>query len=130
MRLGNGGGRKSSARVGQWQSNVADQYVPYIFPSECGGHEDTRWLELTNDEGRGLRIIGAPQFHFSALPFSREALEEARHTNDLTPEGFVELCIDGFHMGVGGDDSWQPRTHEEYLLRAGTYRYGFVLEVI
>lgn len=122
--------RKASAHVGAWASTVADQYVPYIFPSECGGHEDTRWLELTNDEGHGLRIIGAPQFHFSALPFSREALEAARHTNELASESFVELSIDGFHMGVGGDDSWQPRTHEEYLLRAGTYRYGFALEVI
>jgi beta-galactosidase len=122
--------RKTSAHVGQWQSTVEEQYVPYIFPSECGGHEDTRWLELTNDKGEGLRIIGDPLFHFSALPFSREALEEARHTNDLTPEDFIELSIDGFHMGVGGDDSWQPRTHEDYLLRPGTYRYGFSIEVI
>ena len=27
-------------------------------------------------------------------------------------------------MGLGGDDSWNPRTHEEYQLRPGTYNYS------
>lgn len=122
--------RKQSARVGLWESTARDQYVPYIFPSECGGHEDTRWLELTDSEGRGIRITGSPHFHFSALLFSRETLARARHLNEVELADFVELSIDGFHMGVGGDDSWQPRVHEDYLLGPGTYRYGFVMEAI
>lgn len=122
--------RKHSARVGLWESTVQDQYVPYIFPSECGGHEDTGWLELTDAEGHGIRITGSSHLHFSALPCSRETLAQARHINEVVPGDFVELSLDGFHMGVGGDDSWQPRVHEDYLLRPGTYRYGFVIEAI
>jgi len=30
-------------------------------------------------------------------------------------------------MGLGGDDSWNPRTHKEYLINPGSYRYSFVL---
>jgi beta-galactosidase len=28
-------------------------------------------------------------------------------------------------MGVGGDDSWGARTHEEYTLPPETYSYSF-----
>ncbi|WP_167593136.1 hypothetical protein, partial [Citrobacter braakii] len=34
--------------------------------------------------------------------------------------------IDGFHMGVGGDDSWSPSVSPEFLLSAGRYHYQLV----
>ncbi|PUX63285.1 beta-galactosidase small subunit-related protein, partial [Cronobacter sakazakii] len=43
------------------------------------------------------------------------------------PEVGIWLTIDGFHMGVGGDDSWTPSVHPEYLLTAREYRYRFTL---
>jgi beta-galactosidase len=33
-------------------------------------------------------------------------------------------------MGLGGDDSWSPRVHEEYLLPAKTYSYSFRLKAV
>jgi beta-galactosidase len=122
--------RKASSLIGIWESTVAEQYVPYIFPSENGGKEDVRWLEVTDDKGAGLRVVGAPLFHFSALAYSQDTLEKARHTFEVEPSGHTELSLDGFHMGVGGDDSWSPRTHEAYLLKPGTYRYGFTFDIL
>jgi len=119
--------RKLSAHMGVWQSTVSDQVTPYVFPSEMGGKEDVRWLEIVNEAGKGLRVEGLPAFHFSALPYSQENLSAATHTNELQASGFTELCLDGYHMGVGGDDSWSPRVHEAYRLTPGTYRYGFVI---
>lgn len=95
-----------------------------------GGKEDVRWLEVTNVAGEGLRIEGLPEFHFSALPYTQENLAAALHTHELKPSGFTELSLDGFHMGVGGDDSWSPRVHEAFRLLPGTYRYGFVIKAL
>lgn len=43
----------------------------------------------------------------------------------------VHLNIDAFMMGVGGDDSWSPRVHDEYLIGADgaaehTYSFGLL----
>ncbi|HEY3281964.1 MAG TPA: glycoside hydrolase family 2 TIM barrel-domain containing protein [Armatimonadota bacterium] len=41
--------RKSAAMVGRYESTVTEQFEPlYLWPGECGGHEDTRWLALTD----------------------------------------------------------------------------------
>jgi len=39
----------------------------------------------------------------------------------------LHLYIDGFHMGVGGDDSWTPSIHPEYLLNAKAFSWSFRL---
>ena len=41
--------RKLGAAVGHYQSTVTEQFVPYVYPGECGGKEDARWLALTDD---------------------------------------------------------------------------------
>ena len=40
--------RKCGAAVGLYHSTVSEQYTPYVYPSECGGKEDVRWLTLTD----------------------------------------------------------------------------------
>jgi beta-galactosidase len=35
--------------------------------------------------------------------------------------------VDYRQMGLGGDDSWSPRVHPEYLLKAKSYTFGFTL---
>ncbi|MBA7791919.1 hypothetical protein HV144_20800, partial [Citrobacter freundii] len=48
------------------------------------------------------------------------------HRHLLQPEAGTWLNIDGFHMGVGGDDSWSPSVSPEFLLSAGRYHFQFV----
>jgi beta-galactosidase len=121
--------RKQSALVGLYHSTVEEQFFPFVDPCECGGHEDTRWLNVHDGSGVGLRVVGQPQFHFSALHYTSEDLMQAGHVYELhrTPE--VQLHIDGFHMGLGGDTGWTNNVHPEYLLPPGTYRYRFALRV-
>ena len=38
--------------------------------------------------------------------------------------------IDYKQMGVGGDDSWGARTHDEYRLTAKEYSYSFRMKAI
>ena len=60
-----------------------------------------------------------------ALAF--EQLSAATHYNELAPEVGLHLCLDGYHMGVGGDDSWTPSTKKAYLLLAAQYTWAFSL---
>ena len=55
---------------------------------------------------------------------SLEALDAASHTHELEAaldagDGSVHVHVDHMHMGVGGDDSWTPNVHPEYLIEPG-----------
>ncbi len=119
--------RKTAARVDEYRGAVTDMLPDYICPGECGGREDVRWLELTNASGRGLRVEGAPLFHFSALHASDAALTNAAHLHELQTCPETHLHIDTLHMGVGGDTGWTPNVHPEYLIQPGTFRWAFTL---
>jgi beta-galactosidase len=122
--------RKSGAAFGYYRSTVTQQFTPYVYPSECGGKEDVRWLALTNNEGAGLLVIGLDKFHFDALHYSIRDLEEAKHLDKLTPRQETILHLDGWHMGVGGDDGWMAQVHKEFLIYAGIYWWSYKLKPI
>ena len=67
-------------------------------------------------------------FHFSVSPYGFEQLKTATHDHQLVSESHLHLCIDGFHIGVGGDDSWTPSTKARYLLDAREYQWAFALK--
>ena len=37
----------------------------------------------------------------------------------------IYLNIDYKQSGIGGDNSWQPRTHEKYLLKDDVYEWSY-----
>jgi len=136
--------RKTSAEVGLYESTVADQYVSYIRPQENGYKTDTRWLTLTDDNGIGILVSGNPLFCFAALnnihddfespgklsQYRRDAKTANTHTIDINPRELVNLNIDLGQMGVGGDDSWGAKTHQEYRLMERRYEYAFRIRPI
>lgn len=129
--------RKYAAHVGLYESSVDSMYFPYIRPQENGYHTDTRWLELRNEEGNGLKIEADKTIGFSALPNPYEdfqganvAYKQNRHTVDVSKRDGVFLHIDHSQRGLGGDDSWGTQPHEQYLLNDNAYDYGFTVEPI
>jgi beta-galactosidase len=122
--------RKKGAAVGLYHSSVTDQFTPYVYPSECGGKEDVRWLTLTNQSGAGLMVIGLDKLHVDALHYTIQDLAQAGHPYELTPLDEVILHLDGWHMGVGGDDGWWSQVHEEFRIYPGKYHFGLRLRPI
>jgi beta-galactosidase len=120
--------RKAGAAIGYYMSTVTEQFTPYVYPSECGGKEDTRWLSLTDRNGYGLMILGMDKLHFDALHYSIRDLEAAKHLDALHPGDDIILHIDGWHMGVGGDDGWMAQVHKEFLIYPGKYHFTFRLK--
>lgn len=125
--------RKAAARLGIWKTSATESYVPYVRPQENGHHTDCRWVDFG-----ALKIMG-DRFEFNALRNSvedfdseeavqhdyqwrnfaadevhdpsaaRNRLRRHHHIDDIVPRDYVEVCIDGFHTGVGGYDSWGSR---------------------
>ncbi len=126
--------RNNASFIGLYESKVADQYVPYTRPQENGYKTDLRWLTLTNNDGKGIRIEGLQPICASALQnwpedFDSGLSKKNRHSSDITPNrNEIVLCVDLAQRGVGGDNSWGALPHEQYLLKAKQYNYGFVIK--
>lgn len=116
--------RKHGAAVSLYRSTVDAQYVPYVRPCEMGGKEDVRWLSVTDDTGTGLIMTAPVVFHFDALHYTTNDLAHADHAHELTRQNEVIIHLDGWHMGVGGDDGWTPgNVHPEFFILPNLYRY-------
>ena len=119
--------RKHSAFLGRYSGTVRDQYYPYIRPQENGNKTDTRWASISDEEDSGVLIYGLPTFNLSVHQYSLDNLTKATHTHMIKDDGPTTVNVDHMVMGLGGDDSWNPRTHKEYLIPPGTYSYSFTL---
>ena len=121
--------RKTGQKLREYEMDAADLEHRYMRPQENGNRTDVRALQLVRPDGYGLRVeaAGGP-FGFSAGAYSQEKLDEAAHLYELLPDEHLNLCIDGFHRGVGGDMPGSAFLHKPYKLGAGKYTYGFVMK--
>lgn len=125
--------RNRGARLGIYRTSVEENEGHYLTPQESGNRTGVRWAEVTDRAGHGLRFTFAggeeralkergdnpasvAGMNFSALPRTPEQVEQARHAYELPRfyQTVIRCSLD--QMGVGGDDSWGARTHEEYLI--------------
>jgi beta-galactosidase len=106
--------RKDSADTGVWSGTAGEQYVPYVRPQENGNKEDVRWLELTDENGNGLKISAeANSFSFSALHFTAADLASVRHNYELRPRPEIILSLDAKQCGLG-NSSCGPGVLEKF----------------
>ena len=124
--------RTASAPVGLYAGTVDEQLHPYVRPQETGYKVDVRWIALTGPGGIGLLAVGRPLVGAAASRFLHDDYEYGpekgqRHPTDMTPRDLVVLNVDLGQMGLGGDDSWGAKPHDEYMLFAKPYEYSFRL---
>ena len=112
--------RKKGAKLGIYANKVADNIARYMVPQECGAKEEVRWAKVTDRKGRGMLFEmdenNGPMM-FSALPYTPHEMENAMHPYELPEVHYTVVRVAKEQMGIGGDDSWGARTHEEYLLK-------------
>ena len=109
--------RNEGAKLGVFSSTPVENLSKYLVPQECGNRTDTRWVEVRNKNGEGLRFsYDEVPFEFSVLPYNCMELENALHQEDLPPVNFTNVNIIGKQMGVGGDDSWGAPVLKEYCI--------------
>jgi beta-galactosidase len=117
--------RKGSANVGIYSGSVADQHFPYVMPQETGNKTDVRWFAVTDRAGTGLKISGDQLLEVNVQDYSLAALNASKTSHSLYRGNKTYVHVDLHQMGLGGDDSWNPRVHEEYRLTAKSYTIGF-----
>ena len=112
--------RKKGAKLSIYANKVADNMARYMVPQECGAKEEVRWAKVTDRKGRGMLFEmdehNGPMM-FSALPYTPHEMENAMHPYELPEVHYTVVRAAKGQMGIGGDDSWGARTHEEYLLK-------------
>lgn len=113
--------RKTGSFIGRYKSTVTDQYERYVRPQDNGYKSDVRWVEFTDDAGRGVRFSSNDPLFVQALHYNWEDLEYARHRNNQEhivniPEPRREICLnlDLRQLGLGGA-SCGPRPMDKYI---------------
>ena len=113
-----------------FNGKVQDEFVPYLKPQECGNHCETRYVSLSDGmAGMKVESLDDVNFNFSALPWSPEEIENARHVYQLPESTTTVLKLSLRQMGVGGDDSWGALVLDPYLNHAQDYSLSFKLSV-
>ena len=107
--------RSNGAKLGIYKNLVKDNMARYLVPQECGNKTEVRYAKVTDIQGRGLLFVG-DKMSFSALPFTPHELENARHSYELPKVHYTVIRAALAQMGIGGDDSWGSKPHDEYLL--------------
>lgn len=124
--------RNSSSFVGIYNATVKELHTAYERPQENGYRTDVRWLQLTNENGKGLRFTGQPLICFSAHDYLRENIDPGlhkrqRHNYMISKQEFISLNIDYGQTGVGGDNSWGAKPWSKYTLWPGNYSYTYTI---
>lgn len=123
--------RSWGAKVGIYNSTVAEQLTPYLRPQESGNKTGVRWFKLSEQsEKTVLKVRAEKEIEMKVLPYTTEEITEADHYYQLPESDKVVVEVNYLQMGVGGDDSWQAKTHPEYTIYPNRiYSYSFTLSV-
>ena len=129
--------RKSSEFIGVYQSDVEDQYYPYIRPQESGNHTDVRWFQVTDGQ-RGLEFRSNAPMECSALPYLVEDLDAGprkehswgQHSGDLMERPLTQVHIQQRQMGLGCVNSWGAWPEKPYQLPLQKYDFTFEIRPV
>ncbi len=117
--------RNLASFVGVYNKTVNDNFFPYIQPQETGNHIENNWVKIINQNDNGILIAGEG-FEFSALHYTPYELESKLHPYELVKNDHTILHINYRQMGVGGDNSWGAKPHNEFMIFPDTsYRYSY-----
>lgn len=122
--------RLHGARLGIYSSTAQDNLSRYVTPQECGNRTGVRWACIHDENGRGLRFVMEDEpFELGVLHYDWLELENAAHPDELPPVHDTVVNIMARQMGVGGDDSWWARVHEEYCIPSDQpLSFSFVID--
>ncbi|WP_026653270.1 glycoside hydrolase family 2 TIM barrel-domain containing protein [Butyrivibrio proteoclasticus] len=108
--------RNRGAKLGIYKDKTTEMMENYLVPQETGNRTGVRWAKVTDYKGRGLLFEAPETMNFSALPYTPEELESAKHPYEL-PRVFKTIVRCSLvQMGIAGDDTWGAKTHPEFLL--------------
>jgi beta-galactosidase len=127
---------RQSARVGLYVGKVSEQYYSgYVMPQESGNKEDVRWMAVTDKNGAGLKIIGAPKLSVNALNHTDDDLYSDSQMNNFYPyqlpdRASTTLHIDLHQRGLGGVNSWGAKPDSPFVITAIPITFFYRMQIL
>ncbi|MBB6502155.1 glycoside hydrolase family 2 TIM barrel-domain containing protein [Pedobacter cryoconitis] len=128
--------RNYAAHTDLYQMKADSLFFPYPRAQESGYRTGVQWVALLNPAGVGLMAIGEPEistgilhFDLHKLDFDKNAPQNV-HGGSMTNDPLIWWNIDSRQTGLGGDNSWGAKAHEQYRLPYQDYTYSFTLRPI
>ncbi|MBB5634577.1 beta-galactosidase [Pedobacter cryoconitis] len=128
--------RKTASLVGLYKQKTKDQYFAYARPQESGNKTDVRWVNFTNQKGKGLQFVYENNLlSFSALPYSLDDLDPEQdkkqyHSGELTERNNIYVHMDAQQSGVQGIDSWGSSPLKQYRVPFENQHYSYWIKPI
>ncbi len=125
--------REKSAFYGIYSKTVDEMASEhYLRAQSMGNREGVRWLKITNDQGKGMKIMARDHLSFSALHYNDPQLWGAMH--DFALSGIKKqqsyLNLNCLQEGVG-NASCGPITLEKYRIPSNeTLSYSFMISPV
>lgn len=110
-----------------FESTVSEMFENYIFPQENGSHIGCEELRISDNVEEFVFLPCDNPFSFSALHYTAEELDNAKHNYELVPRDDTVVCIDMAQSGVG-TNSCGPVLPEKYRLNDEKMSYGFIMK--
>lgn len=117
---------KSHVKYGVYSKNIEDMSTVYIKPQENGHREGTDIIELNSKEDT-LVINSLKPIGFNVHNYTIEALEKAKHWNELETIDEVILHIDAKHSGLGTNSCGEEQTYKNKV-RLNDYHLNLTFE--
>jgi beta-galactosidase len=76
-------------------------YEPYLLPEDYGLRTDNRWVEISGNEGIGIRFKANNLFNFNIYPYTTENLTKATYIYQLKESNNMTFNLDYSTSGVG-----------------------------
>lgn len=122
--------KKLSQRTGIWAvESVKELQTPYEVPQENANRMETRWVQLSDAHGAGVKATSRKLFDWVASNHSIETLHAARHPPDLVEEDATLLRLDYQVAGVG-TAACGPGVRDDLLVKTEELSFQFVLESV
>lgn len=106
------------ARCDWFESTASAEYVPYVRPQEHGNHTATRILQLKDS----FSFSSDTAMDVNVSTFTIEALQEAKHTDELYADGYTHVRLDYKQSGIGSN-SCGPMLEPAYRLADKDIRF-------
>ncbi len=119
--------RKTGQNIGIYNNKVEKEFENFPKPQDMGNHQDTRYCQLTNKQGKGLLFIAEDNMSFSVLPWTSQELAKAKHPHELPVSTDNILHLDIATTGLGGNSCGQGPPLEQDRVKATPHTFAFII---
>ncbi|MBQ6209602.1 MAG: discoidin domain-containing protein [Prevotella sp.] len=119
--------RKTGQNIGIYSNKVENEFENFPKPQDMGNHQETRYCQLTNAQGKGLLFVAEDNMSFSALPWTSQELAKAKHPYELPASTGNILHLDISTTGLGGNSCGQGPPLEQDRVKATPHTFAFII---